>query len=63
MYHVNNKLLYCFQASMMKEGVMTWEQLAQSRLKHNVAAMYDLGPKARKKPRKEKIVEGIVVMF
>jgi hypothetical protein len=48
---------------MMKEGVMTWEQLAQSRLKHNVAAMYDLGPKARKKPRKEKIVEGIVVMF
>ena len=44
---------------MEKEGALNWEQLALSRLKLKVAAKHDLGPKARKKPRKEKAGEGV----
>jgi hypothetical protein len=42
-----------------KEGVLSWEQIALARLKLKVAARHDLGPKARKKPRKEKVLDGM----
>jgi len=45
------------EAELEKRGKLTWEQLAISRLKHKVAALHDLGPKTRKKPRKEKTTE------
>lgn len=35
-------------------GQLSWRQLALSRFKHKISAKYELGPKARKKPRKDK---------
>ena len=49
---------------MEKSGSLSWEELALARLKHKVSAKHGLGPKARKKPRKEKTpVDGIFVIF
>lgn len=41
------------QETLEKEGALSWEQLALTRLKMKVAVQHDLGPRARKKPRKE----------
>ena len=49
------------QEALEQEGLLGWEQLALSRLKHKVAAQHDLGPHARKKPRKERAAEGACI--